>query len=77
VERQLIGFLEKFDRWDYNGDGYLDISELQETRERTGTAPERVLEFYDVNRDGKISLAEAKGGPGRLEEAEARVAERQ
>jgi hypothetical protein len=77
TERQLIGFIEKFDRWDYNGDGYLEMSELGETMARTGNPPERVMAFYDVNGDGRISLAEAQGGKMRVKEAEAKVAERQ
>ncbi|MEK6230503.1 MAG: hypothetical protein N2A42_01465 [Luteolibacter sp.] len=28
LKRQMVGLLEKFDRWDYNGDGYLSHTEL-------------------------------------------------
>ena len=24
-ERQMLGLIEKFDRWDYNGDGVVDL----------------------------------------------------
>lgn len=77
TERQIIGLIEKFDRWDYNGDGFLELSELGETQARTGNSPQQVMDFYDVNRDGRISLAEAQGGKKRVGEAEAKVAERQ
>ena len=28
LKRQMVGLLEKFDGWDYNGDGYLSHAEL-------------------------------------------------
>ncbi len=71
VERQMIGLLEKFDRWDENGDGYLSQAELVKTKQLTGHKPAEVIAFYDTNGDGKISLKEAQKGLNRTEEAEA------
>lgn len=70
VERQLIGLLEKFDRWDYNGDGYLDARELAPAEKLSGHSPAKILEFYDTNGDGKITLREAQAGISRTDEAE-------
>jgi Ca2+-binding EF-hand superfamily protein len=80
MERQMIGLLEKFDRWDDNGDGQLDVSELTyginslrgKPQQVSYTAAE-VLDFYDTNHDGKISLTEAQAGYKRSEEAAKRV----
>lgn len=69
VERQMIGLLEKFDRWDENGDGYLDSSEIGGPDQLAGHSPEKVMEFYDTNSDGKISLVEAQQGLNRTNEA--------
>lgn len=79
VERQMIGLLEKFDRWDYDGDGYLDRKEIQDginslkgtQREVKYTAAD-VIEFYDTNHDGKVSMSEAQAGYARAAEAEAK-----
>ncbi len=70
VERQLVGFLEKFDRWDYNGDGKLVASELKDAQKRTGHTPKEILAFYDEDKDGGITLREAQGGLERTDEAE-------
>lgn len=70
VERQMIGLLEKFDRWDYNGDGYLSAAELKPAEVKSGYSPQKILGFYDTNHDGKISLKEAQAGMKRPEEAE-------
>lgn len=80
VERQMIGLLEKFDRWDYDGDGFLDRGELVQgiaglkgkPQEVSYTADE-VIDFYDINRDGKISMMEARAGYQRSAEAESRL----
>jgi Ca2+-binding EF-hand superfamily protein len=69
VERQMVGFLEKFDRWDDNGDGRLTANELGEAEKLSGLPPERIIAFYDTNRDGAISLREAQAGLGRMDEA--------
>ncbi len=68
VERQMIGLLEKFDRWDLNGDGYLTASELGPSEQITGRKPAEVIKFYDTNNDGKISLREAQAGYSRADE---------
>lgn len=80
VERQMIGLLEKFDRWDYDGDGYLDRKELQEgidglkgTQRQVSYETSEVIEFYDTNHDGKVSMPEAQTGYARSAEAEAKL----
>jgi hypothetical protein len=73
VERQMIGLLEKFDRWDYNGDGQLTVDELEEARKSGGHDPEKILAFYDKDRSGGISLREAQAGYARSGEAEGRL----
>ncbi|MFU8892774.1 MAG: hypothetical protein ACNA8L_04010 [Luteolibacter sp.] len=60
IERQMIGLLEKFDRWDYNGDGRLTLDELGEASQASGIPAQDILAFYDTNQDGGISLAEAQ-----------------
>jgi hypothetical protein len=69
VKRQMIGLLEKFDRWDYNGDGQLTLSELEEAEELSGLPAAEILAFYDTGKNGRISLAEAEAGMSRLDEA--------
>lgn len=66
----MIGMLEKFDRWDENGNGELSLKELRHVKELSGQSPAKVLKFYDVNRDGGISLREAQAGYARSDEAE-------
>ena len=60
VERQMLGMVEKFDRWDLNGDGRLTIDELDEAAEISGYPAEDILKFYDLNGDGAITLREAQ-----------------
>ena len=68
VERQMIALLEKFDRLDYNGDGFLTRKEILDGIRNEGVeelAPhelDRAFAFYDTNRDGRISLHEANAG---------------
>lgn len=69
VKRQMVGLLEKFDRWDYNGDGQLALSELKEAEQLSGLPAADILGFYDTGKNGRISLAEAQAGLFRLEEA--------
>lgn len=71
VERQMLGLLEKFDRYDENGDGELRLSELKQAEERTGQAAAEILAFYDTNLSGGISLLEAQNAYARVDEAEA------
>ncbi len=68
-ERQMLGLMEKFDRWDYNGNGLLNTKEIDDgitslkgtSRAVTFTAAE-VVEFYDRNGDKSVSLREAQAG---------------
>jgi len=76
TERKMIGLLEKFDRWDDNGDGYLDERELAMGLEGSDHKPANVIVFYDTNGDGRISLREAQAGYSRAAEAEQRIQER-
>jgi len=69
VERKMIGLLEKFDRWDLNGDGNLDRHELAPAKELTGLTPAEIIAFYDTGKDGKVSLSEAQAGYARSDEA--------
>jgi len=68
VERQMIGLLQKFDLWDYDGDGYLTASEIKPAEKASGYSPEKILAFYDTNHDGRISLKEAQDGVSRAGE---------
>ena len=69
VKRQVIGLSEKFDRWDYNGDGHLVASELGDAEKLSGLPVEEIIDFYDTDKDGRISFAEAQAGMSRLDEA--------
>lgn len=75
VERQMIGLLEKFDRWDLNGNGKLSAKELKAGEKATGRPVGQILEFYDVDRDGSVTLKEAQKGYARVDEAEAKARE--
>ncbi len=75
VKRQMVGLLEKFDRWDYNGDGQLSLSELMEAEGLSGLPAADILAFYDTGKNGRISLAEAEAGMTRLDEAKVTVKE--
>lgn len=63
--RKVMGLLEKFDRFDYNGDGYLTRAEIEQgiAESDIGTIEpgelDRAMKFYDVDRDGRISRWEA------------------
>ena len=69
VKRQMIGLLEKFDRWDYNGDGHLVASELKDAEQLSGLPVAEIVKFYDTDNDARISLREAQAGLLRLDEA--------
>ena len=60
IERQMIGLLEKFDRWDLDGSGKLTINELSEAERISGIPAQDILKFYDTDRDGAIALHEAQ-----------------
>lgn len=77
IKRQMVGLLEKFDRWDFNGDGFLSQSELKEAEKLSAFTAKEIVEFYDVGGDGKISLKEAQDGMKRLPEAREVAAEQE
>lgn len=68
---KMFGLLEKFDRFDYNGDGYLTRKELENGIRDKGTVHltaeqyDKVMKAYDTNRDSRISLHEAEVGAKR------------
>ncbi|MEY5012446.1 MAG: EF-hand domain pair [Verrucomicrobiota bacterium] len=72
----MIGLLQKFDRWDDDGNGQLDRNELTEGLRGSGHSSDAVIEFYDINRNGNISLKEAQIAYGRAPEADSRVKSR-
>ena len=80
VERQMIGLLEKFDRWDDDGNGLLDAGELDDgiaslrgKPQQVDYTSKQVIDFYDVNHDRKISMQEAQAGYRRSSEVENRL----
>ena len=77
TERKMIGLLEKFDLWDDNGDGQLDEPELEMGLKESEHKAANVIDFYDTNRNGTISLREAQAGYSRADEAEQRIKARQ
>lgn len=69
MQRQMVGLLEKFDRWDDDGDGQLSQKEIRLGIRSLRGKPQQVkytstdvMEFYDTNKSGEISLAEAQDG---------------
>ncbi len=77
TKRKMVGLLEKFDRWDYNGDGYLVASELDDAELIGGIGKTEILGFYDTSGDSRISMAEATAGMSRVGEAREIVSENQ
>lgn len=69
----MIGLLQKFDRWDDDGNGQLDRQELTEGLAGSGHSADAVMEFYDTNCDGKISLKEAQNAYSRAPKADASI----
>lgn len=70
VEKQMIGLLEKFDRYDLDGNGQLDSKELLAAKTSTGHEPAEIIAFYDRDQNGTVSLREAQHGFSRVDEAE-------
>jgi hypothetical protein len=70
-QMQMYGLVQKFDRFDYDGDGFLTRAELQEGVAESGSLNlteeewQRVMKAYDTNRDGRISRREAQTGADR------------
>lgn len=68
-QRQMFGLVEKFDRYDENGDGYLNRSELTRGVNNAGGSIQltkakarKVIKAYDLNGDRRISQTEAQKG---------------
>ena len=72
----MLGLLEKFDRWDDNGDGELDAAELAAGLAGSDHQPANVIAFYDTDGNRRISLREAQAGYHRADDAERRIRER-
>lgn len=78
-EKQMLGIMEKFDRWDYNGDGELSLREIKagiagikgSSRAVTYNAAD-VVKYYDLNGDKKVSLREAQAGYHRTTQDDAK-----
>lgn len=75
VERQMIGLLQKFDRWDDDGNGELSEKELNMGIARYKGTPtqvnytgKQIVEFYDADHNGAVSLREAQDGYGRADQ---------
>lgn len=66
---QAHGLVEKFDRFDYNGDGFLSRTEIAEgirDHQIEGVPnPDEVIRSVDTNGDGRISLGEAQTAAAR------------
>jgi hypothetical protein len=68
VGRKMIGLQEKFDLLDTDGDGYLTRAEIIAGFDQIGVvdqSPETVdaiIDFYDFNKDGKLTLRETQSG---------------
>lgn len=64
--RKMMALLEKFDRFDYNGNGSLTRQEIEQGIRESGVSGvtqeelDAAMEFYDVNKDGKITRWEAE-----------------
>jgi hypothetical protein len=68
-EKQMLGLMEKFDRWDYNGDGELSSREIDagilsiKGSDKAVTYRSKdVVRHYDTNDDKTVSLREAQAG---------------
>ena len=75
TERQMLGLLEKFDRWDDDGNGELTAKEVDQGIKRFKDTPmkvnytgKQVVDFYDTDRNGAVSLREAQAGYRRSDE---------
>lgn len=74
-EKQMLGLMEKFDRWDHDGNGLLTAKEIDAgvailkgtSREVTFDGAD-VIEHYDHNGDRTVSLREAQSGYKRTTE---------
>ncbi len=71
----MLGLLEKFDRWDDNGDGELTEKEIDHGINRFKNTPmkvnytgKQVVKFYDTDHSASVSLREAQAGYHRADE---------
>jgi hypothetical protein len=69
TEKQMLGLIEKFDRWDDDGNGLLSekeigdgITSLKGTSRAVKYSAAEVVEFYDRSGDNAVSLREAQAG---------------
>lgn len=66
--RKMVSLLEKFDRFDYNGNGRLTRAEIiQGVKELNATGVteaeiDAVIAHCDSNKDGSVTLREAQRG---------------
>lgn len=64
--RKMIGLLEKFDRFDYDGNGSLTRKEIEQGVAEAGVMGiepkelDAMMKHYDVNRDARITRWEAE-----------------
>lgn len=66
--RKMMSLLEKFDRFDYDGNGSLTRKEIAEgvteagagTTKLTPAELDTMMKHYDVNKDGKVTRWEAE-----------------
>lgn len=66
--RKMMSLLEKFDRFDYNGDGSLTRKEIEQGITEAGAGTTKIdpveldamMKHYDVNKDRKITRWEAE-----------------
>lgn len=74
-ERQMLGLIEKFDRWDHDGNGQLSareidagIATIKDTSRAVTYDAADVVKHYDRNGDQTVSLREAQSGYQRTTE---------
>lgn len=76
----MLGLLEKFDRWDDDGNGELTAKEVDNGISRFKGTPtavnftgKDVVDFYDTDHNRAVSLREAQAGYHRADEVEGRL----
>ena len=64
--RKMMALLEKFDRFDYNGNGSLTRKEIEQGIHESGVSGvdkvemDAMMKHYDVNKNGSITRWEAE-----------------
>lgn len=64
--RKMMALLEKFDRFDYDGNGSLTRKEIEQGIHEAGTTAvdsvelDAMMKHYDTNKDGSITRWEAE-----------------